>query len=214
MKDTSLAKRVLVRSSVPVFAAAGAFALYAVCFPLYRLGDVVMAAAVSALVYIVCGVFAPFRFYWNPVKESPVLEETGDGAADAVLLSMQGYIAFCKELEAAGHPLSARLAAIRGLTEDMRAHILTHPAQARQLRKTAEYYLPTVQKLAAAYGGGNTDGRIETALDTVADAFRKQLTQLHESRALDVETDIAVLRQVLAREGLADLPPKAGDTDA
>jgi len=203
--ENTSTRRVLVRSSVPVFASAAAWVLYALFFPLYRIPDIIIAAAVSALVYIVVRIFVPFRFYLNPVKEVPILDETGDGTADALLLALQGYSAFLQEKAAAQHPLSARLSVLCELTERMRAQILANPEQARQLRKTVDYYLPTVQKLVTAHGetGADVDERIAHVLDSVADAFRKQLAQLHENRVLDVETDIAVLRQVLAREGFS-----------
>jgi len=201
-KENAMTRRVLVRSSLPVFAAAAAFALYAVFLPLYRMVDVVLAAAVAVLAFIVVGVFVPFRIYLNPAKEAAILNETGDDAADAMLLTLQGYLAEFREKEAAQHPLSVRIAELRSLTEQMHAQILTHPEQARKLRKVAEYYLPTVQKLLAAHGETDKQTeRIEHVLESVADAFRKLLADMDANRALDVETDIIVLRQVLAREG-------------
>ena len=203
-KENAMTRRVLVRSSLPVFAAAAAFALYAVFLPIYRLVDVVLAAAVAALAFIVVGVFVPFRIYLDPAREAAILNETGDDAADAILLALQGYLAEFREKEAAQHPLSVWIGKLRGLTEQMHAQILARPEQARKLRKVVEYYLPTVQKLLAAHGEVDKQtGRIEHVLESVADAFRKLLADMDANRALDVETDIIVLRQVLAREGFA-----------
>ncbi len=41
-------------------------------------------------------------------------------------------------------------------------------------------------------------------LDTAIDAFKKQLDSLFANQALDIETDISVMNQMLAREGLSD----------
>ena len=43
---------------------------------------------------------------------------------------------------------------------------------------------------------------IEEMLDTAIEAYKKQLDSLFENQALDIETDISVMNQMLAREGL------------
>ena len=45
---------------------------------------------------------------------------------------------------------------------------------------------------------------IEDMLDTAIEAFKKQLDSLFANQALDIETDISVMNQMLAREGLSD----------
>ena len=40
-------------------------------------------------------------------------------------------------------------------------------------------------------------------LDVAIDAYKKRLDSLFENQALDIETDIDVMNQMLAREGLA-----------
>ena len=47
-----------------------------------------------------------------------------------------------------------------------------------------------------------TKGRIEDILETVCTAFDKQLDSLYGAEALDISTDITVLEQMLAREGI------------
>ena len=75
------------------------------------------------------------------------------------------------------------------------------------------YYLPTTLKLLNAYdrmgdagvAGTNIDGtmgRIETMMDTIVTAFDRQLDALFGDIALDISTDITVMEQMLAREGL------------
>ena len=45
---------------------------------------------------------------------------------------------------------------------------------------------------------------IETVLDTVVEAFNKQLDNLFSDQALDISTDIQVLETMMAGEGLTD----------
>lgn len=82
-----------------------------------------------------------------------------------------------------------------------------------QIRRFLNYYLPTTLKLLNAYDrmdqagveGANIDGtmgKIEAMLDQICTAFDKQLDALFANEALDISTDITVLEQMLAREGL------------
>ena len=60
----------------------------------------------------------------------------------------------------------------------------------------------------AGISGENIDGamgKIETMMDTVVRAFDKQLDALFADEALDISTDITVLEQMLAREGLGGM---------
>ena len=74
--------------------------------------------------------------------------------------------------------------------------------------------MPTTLKILNAYdrmdaagvAGENisaTKDKIETMMDTIVKAFDKQLDALFGEEALDVSTDITVMENLLAREGLA-----------
>ena len=94
--------------------------------------------------------------------------------------------------------------------------VVDTPAKLPQIKKFMSYYLPTTMKLLNAYdrmdatgaSGVNIDGtkgRIEDMLETVCTAFDKQLDSLYGAEALDVSTDITVMENLLAQEGLAGL---------
>ena len=79
------------------------------------------------------------------------------------------------------------------------------------------YYLPTTLKLLNTYdrmgaqgvSGGNigaTMERVENIMGTIVTAFEKQLDSLFGDQALDISTDITVLDNMMAREGLSDDP--------
>ena len=91
-----------------------------------------------------------------------------------------------------------------------------HPEKRSQIRKFLNYYLPTTLKLLNAYDrmgaagveGANIDGtmgRIDAMMDKVVEAFDKQLDALFADEALDISTDITVLEQMLAQEGLGGM---------
>ena len=93
------------------------------------------------------------------------------------------------------------------------------------------YYLPTTLKLLRAYDdmsrqgvqGENITGtmeRVRGMMSTIVTAFERQLDSLFGDQALDISTDITVLDNMMAREGLSDDPihrpqakPAAGPQD-
>ena len=99
--------------------------------------------------------------------------------------------------------------------------MVAQPAKLSQIRKFMNYYLPTTLKLLNAYdrmdstgvSGDNisgTKGKIEDMLTTICTAFDKQLDALYGEEALDISTDITVMEQMLAREGLGGMTMESG----
>ena len=89
------------------------------------------------------------------------------------------------------------------------------PEKLPQIRKFMNYYLPTTLKLLNTYdrmgaqgvSGGNigaTMERVENIMGTIVTALEKQLDALFGAEALDISTDITVLENMMAREGLAE----------
>lgn len=83
-----------------------------------------------------------------------------------------------------------------------------------KVKKFFSYYIPTTLKLIETYrqmsGPGmtgeniaGTKQKINEMLDIASQAYAKQLDSLFADRALDIETDIDVMNQILAREGLS-----------
>ena len=61
---------------------------------------------------------------------------------------------------------------------------------------------------AAGVEGANIDGtkgRIEDIMSTICTTFDRQLDALYGQEAMDISTDIDVLEQMLAREGLGSM---------
>ena len=100
------------------------------------------------------------------------------------------------------------------VTDKIAKDAIEDPSDVPQIRKFFRYYLPTTIKLLHAYDrmssqeikGENIDKSIDNInemLDVAIDAYKKRLDSLFENQALDIETDIDVMNQMLAREGLA-----------
>ncbi len=91
--------------------------------------------------------------------------------------------------------------------------VAADPDSAPDLHRLMSYYLPITQKLLDAYieldrqniQGENitkTRKEIEASLDTVNDAFETFLDDFFQDTAWDIETDIATLQTMMARDGL------------
>lgn len=73
------------------------------------------------------------------------------------------------------------------------------------------YYLPTTQKLLDSYAefeaagveGENlrqAKGRIEAAMDSIVRGFTHQLDELYQADAMDVDSDLRVMKNMLRRD--------------
>ncbi len=91
--------------------------------------------------------------------------------------------------------------------------VAADPDSAPDLHRLMSYYLPITRKLVDAYiemdrqkiQGENitkTQQEIENSLDTINDAFEALLDDFFQDTAWDIETDIATLQTMMARDGL------------
>lgn len=116
-----------------------------------------------------------------------------------------------------GEVISAKLDRLYDVTDRILYSVEQQPDKLGEIKQFMKYYLPTTLKLVKAYQefennsiqGSNilaAKEEIELSLDTINDGFEKLLDNLFEQDALDISTDIYVLQNMLAREGLADDP--------
>ena len=111
--------------------------------------------------------------------------------------------------------ISAKIDRLEIISGKIFAQVQAEPKKLPQIRKFMSYYLPTTLKLLNAYDrmgeqgvtGENISGtmkRVEDMMDTIVQAFEKQLDSLFGAEALDISTDITVLENMMAREGLVE----------
>ena len=103
---------------------------------------------------------------------------------------------------------------IMRITDKITQDAMADPSDIPQIKKFMNYYLPTTLKLLNAYDrmssqgieGENLDRSMKSItemLDDAIDAYKKMLDSLFANQALDIETDIEVMKTKLAREGLS-----------
>lgn len=208
-------KQIVRKSAIPLYAAAATWLLYALLFPLYRLPHYLLAAGAAAVVGIVARLLCPNTV--EEVEEKP--RPTGNAALDKMLDDGQKAIAEMKRLDdsIADPTISAQIVRLQELSGKIFAQVAQHPEKLPQIRKFMSYYLPTTLKLLNAYDRMGQQGvagenisstmhRVEDMMATVVIAFEKQLDNLFSAEALDLSTDMVVLENMMAREGLSDDP--------
>ena len=109
--------------------------------------------------------------------------------------------------------VSDKIDRIEALTADIFQIIADHPERADEIRRFISYYLPTTFKLLESYSlmekqryqGESiraSRAQIEAVLDQIIVAIERQQDKLFQSDALDVETDISVLKTMMSADGL------------
>ncbi len=135
----------------------------------------------------------------------PILEEGNRALAEMGRLYMS-----IQDTEVRG-----KINEIMRITDKIVQDAIEDPSDIPQIKKFMNYYLPTTIKLLNAYDrmssigveGENLDKsmkNINDMLDAAITAYKKRLDSLFANQALDIETDIDVMNQMLAREGLTE----------
>lgn len=114
-----------------------------------------------------------------------------------------------------GHEISQKIDRIENIVRKIFDRAKEHPEVIPDLKKLMDYYLPMTIKLLNAYAEmdsqpiqGETIAaskkEIENTLDTLSSAFEKLLDFIFKDTALDISSDITVLKTLLAQEGLTE----------
>lgn len=208
-------KKIVHKPTAPIYAAAVVWILYALLFPLYHVGHFALCAAASAAVYLIARLFC--RDVVEEVEEKP--EPTGNAELDKMISDGNLAIAEMKRLNESikDEKISRQIDRLEEISGKIFDCVKASPEKLPQIRKFMNYYLPTTLKLLNAYdrmgsqgvSGENISGtmeRVENMMGTIVTAFERQLDGLFGDQALDISTDITVLENMMAREGLSDDP--------
>ncbi|MEG2323899.1 MAG: 5-bromo-4-chloroindolyl phosphate hydrolysis family protein [Anaerovoracaceae bacterium] len=120
------------------------------------------------------------------------------------------------------HEISNKLYKMEDVIEKIFSYVRENPDQIGQLRRFMSYYMPTTEKLVNAYKkldqetvpGENMQkakGEIAQTLDVINEAYTKLYDSMYEEVAMDVSSDIAVLKTLFAQEGLAGKDINGGE---
>lgn len=204
--------KLIKKSPAPLYLAAAVWILWAIFAPMYAWWHFVLVAVCSVAAWLLGRKLFPDRVLIVP---DPEPEPEPQEPVDPLLQERQRAISELRRLNdnIADEKISAQIAHMEEVTGKIFDLVAQDRTKLSQIRRFLNYYLPTTLKLLNAYDrmdqagveGANIDGtmgRIEAMLDQICTAFDKQLDALFANEALDISTDITVLEQMLAREGL------------
>lgn len=202
--------KLVKKSPVPLYLAAAVWAVWAVFVPMYAWWHFVLAAVCSAAAWLLGRKLFPNRVQIVPDEQPPVREPE-----DPLLQERQRALSELRRLNdnIQDETISAQISHMEEVTGKIFDLVAQDRSKLSQIRRFLNYYLPTTLKLLNAYDrmdqagveGANIDGsmgRIEAMLDQICAAFDRQLDALFAHEALDISTDITVMEQMLAQEGL------------
>ena len=107
--------------------------------------------------------------------------------------------------------LSAKIDRLEEITAKIFKAVEDDPKKRSRIDTFLNYYLPTTQKLLDSYAEFEAAGvegenlrqaksRIESTMDSIVRGFEHQLDQLYKADAMDVDSDIRVMEQMLHRD--------------
>lgn len=217
-------------SVLPIYLVGFTWLGYALLFSLYAPVHYILCAGLSFLAFIIGKAAFPDKVYQTPgaPKEEAAKPETKkeeDPKIAALRKEKDRAVSELRRLnDAIPDPkISAQIDHLEEVTGKIIDHVIANPAKQPQISRFLDYFLPTTIKLLNAYdrmdsagvSGSNintTKQKVETILDTLCAAFDKQLDSLFGDEALDISTDITVMENLLAQEGLSGGSTPTGGT--
>jgi hypothetical protein len=214
------------KSVIPIYLIGVTWLAYALLFSLHTFPvDYILCALVSVIVYFVAKAVFPDREYEilgeaEPTTDAPKQEKkpetTGNPEIDALIQTRDRALSEMRRLNdnIPDEKISRQIDHLEEVTKKIIDQVVAQPKKLNQIRRFMDYYLPTTLKILNAYdrmgaagiSGDNIDatkGKVDSMMDTICTAFDKQLDALFGEEALDISTDITVMENLLAREGLS-----------
>ena len=222
-------------SVLPIYLLGLTWLVYALLFPLRAPVHFVICAVVSLVVFAAGKAIFPDQVYQLPgeereaAKEGPKQEKEDSEPADPQIAALKKErdraLSEMRRLNDAirDETISRQIDHLEEVTGKILDQVIAQPRKQPQIRRFLDYYLPTTLKILNAYdrmsaagiAGDNIDAtkdKVEKMMDTIVRAFDKQLDALFGEEALDISTDITVMENLLAQEGLTDAGFGAGGT--
>ena len=192
---------------------------YAAVLPLYKWPHYLLMAAAALLVGRVAQIMGSGL---DTSKRVPAMEDmpkTGNEQVDQLIERGRGILKeIVEENRLIPDPeLSRQIDEMESITNKIFRTVIEQPDKAPQIRRFMDYYLPTTLKMLRGYRkmderkvsgqeAENVKDKIESAMDVVIGAFKKQLNTLYQNDILDISTDIDVLETMLKQDGLSGQP--------
>ena len=203
------------KSVIPLYGLAIAWTLYCIFAPLYSFWHFIGLICTGLVTFGILSLIFPGKKVSIDSDEKP--KSTGDEKVDTLLAEGNKTIAEMRGLHDAipDETVKKKTDELVIVTDNIFKKLRVEPGVYTQVKRFADFFLPTTVKLLNSYNrfgksgieGENISGtmeRINSALDTSLESYKKFYDSLFENQALDIETDITVFDTMLKKEGLLD----------
>ena len=215
-------------STIPIYLVGVVWLVFGLFLSLSQPMDYVLCAVISIAAFVVGKAIFPDKHYQMPGQAEEKKEEkkaekkpeapksTGNPEIDNLIKERERALSEMRRLNDSieDETISAQIDHLEEVTSKIIDQVIKEPAKLPQIRRFLDYYLPTTLKILNAYdrmdamgvSGDNIDStkqRVERMMGTIVQAFDKQLDALFGAEAMDISTDITVMENLLAQEGLA-----------
>lgn len=217
-----------VPNTIPIFSIGIVFFIMSIFFPPYKLTNLLINTIISIISYIVLKMVFKDKIIYEEAPSTPA--DTGDEEINKLInkgREQLGQLALISK-EIKNEKLKVQISEQIGYGEKIFDYISKNTNQARQIKTFMDYYLPTTVELLENYKyleeqdvrGENIEKsmvKIEEIMDMVVDAFSKQLDNLFANKAIDIVSEVNVMKRIIESEGLSEnvIPfDKAGEENA
>ena len=148
-------------------------------------------------------------------RKNDIIEKKVDIKDGSLISEGREYIISIKELHLGiiKEPMSSKLTKLETILTAIFDRVEKEPKETEKLYKLMKYYLPTTVKLIKTYSDFdnvlspdsdilNTKNEIELTIDSINEACGEFQNRLFKDTAFDADTDAALLKVMLAKEGL------------
>ena len=207
----------MTKSARPIYLTAAAYIVYALIFPMHLVWHLVLSAVLAIVLFQVLS--------WHEMKRAKkdmaeaisygdTINLSIGGAENELLTLGYGYQKRLGELGAAisDERIKGQIDSLQATSRRIFSIVVKQPEQTRKLNTFIDYYYPTTIKLLEGYvelsrGVTSTSmeeakARITESLKSIELAFIHQLDNLISDKVFDITTDIKVLENIMAREGI------------
>ena len=207
------------RSTIPIYLVGVVWLVFGLFLSLSQPMDYVLCAVISIAAFVVGKAIFPDKHYQMPGQAEEKKEEKKaekNPEIDNLIKERERALSEMRRLNDSieDETISAQIDHLEEVTSKIIDQVIKEPAKLPQIRRFLDYYLPTTLKILNAYdrmdamgvSGDNIDStkqRVERMMGTIVQAFDKQLDALFGAEAMDISTDITVMENLLAQEGLA-----------
>jgi len=206
------------KSVAPIYGTAAVWVLCCFVFP-YLMSSIplriVLLVSVGLVTFGLLKKLFPDKTTQIEADAAPA--DTGDDKVDSLLADGRSSVAHLRILseKMPNTQIKAKADNLTNITDQIFNKLQSDPNVYNQVKRFHDFYLPTSIKMLSAYEsfgqsgvtGDNITGtmeKIDTALDTILESFKKFYDSLFENKALDIETDISVMETMLKSDGLLD----------